>query len=206
MKLALGAAVILAVLVALWLVIRKADETPAAPAPNVATGSAPGPTTPSKPTGVTTTPMLPDQPRAPDSDSGSNYVVGDVNIRDHRHGGSAAPMDVPPGIHPPDTRVLPSPITHAIGQKVRALMMECVASMPREARGADPRLEGQIVVSITSGKLAIVDDTFNVRDVSGAAQEQVRQCVQTRAVGLDTTAPNEPDIEKYSLQINYAIP
>ena len=198
--LVLLAAVVLAAAFGLWLLLRKDDSAVASTAPS----EAPAPVASREP-GTTVAPSLPTPPPALGSDPATEYRVGDVQIRDHR-GGDVVPRDIPPNIHPPDTRELPSTLTHAISQKVRQVMMECVADLPREARGPQPRLEGQILVSIKEKRLTLVESTMQLRDVVGAALEPVRQCIQTRSVGLDTPAADQADIEKYSIQITFAIP
>jgi hypothetical protein len=115
-------------------------------------------------------------------------------------------IDLPPNVHPPESRKLPSELTQAIAQKVRAVMEDCTASVPREARGPGPRLEGQIVVGIADKKLTITKATAELRDVFGAAVGPTKACIEQKAVGLATAAADQADLPTYSININFAIP
>lgn len=202
--LVIGAIVLLGALVVLWLAMRKPDDATASSrqpegSATVVVGT--------KPPGTGVAPSLPSNGSAPAGSGGDprEYTVGDIQVRDHR-AGDQKPIDIPPNVHPPESRQLPSEFTHAIGQKVKAVMLECAASIPREARGPAPRLEGQIIVGIKDQKLAISKATMLLRDVVGAAVDPVKSCIEQKSLGLQTAATEQPDMESYSINITFAIP
>ncbi|MDB4953593.1 MAG: hypothetical protein JWO36_1162 [Myxococcales bacterium] len=202
--LVIAAAALLAGLVGLWLAMRTTEDSPSARASDsgsqdVIVGN--------KPPGTVTAPALPagSGSAVQGEDGARSYVVGGVQIRDHR-GGDQKPIDLPPNIHPPESRQLPSELTHAISQKVKQVMMECTADVPREARGPGPRLEGQIIVGIKDQKITISKATMQLRDVVGAAVEPTKACIEHKAIGLQAAAADQADMESYSINLTFAIP
>lgn len=202
-----AAIALLGAMLGLWLWMRKGD------APASARSDGPQQViVPTKPPGSAEVPSLPGSGSAAfaegGSGSGSNerdYVVGDVHVRDHR-AGTPVKIDLPPNVHPPESRRLPSELTQAIAQKVRTVMEGCTANVPREARGPGPRLEGQIVVGIADKKLTITKSIVELRDVFGAAVEPTKACIEQKSVGLDTAAADQADLASYSINVNFAIP
>lgn len=195
--------------IALWLALRS-DDTPTAPAADhpadppaqvAATDHAGGaPPSPALPAGG------PGDAAVTTDDAGvRSYTVGGIQVRDHR-AGSQTPMDIPPNIHPPAARRLPSTLTHAISQQLEQVMRDCVASLPREARGKRPRLEGQIVVAIKDHQLSVTKSTMQLRNVSGAPVDSIKSCIEQRSIGLTTPAADQADLDTYSIGISFAIP
>ena len=108
--------------------------------------------------------------------------------------------------HPAEGRKIPSTLTHAVAQKVKAVMMQCVENLPKEARGEKPRLEGQISIAIKDHKVTVTKSTMHLRNMSGAAVEPAKQCIEQNAIGLDNPAPDQADLDDYSINISFAIP
>jgi hypothetical protein len=131
-------------------------------------------------------------------------VVGGVRIRDHRKG-EHVQLDVPPSIHPPGGRKLPSELTNAIAQQVRAAVNECAASVPAEARGDKPRMDGEIQIAIKDRQARVTSATIQPRDITGSV-EQVKQCVEQRAVGIASPSGDEADLEGYSITLSIRLP
>ncbi len=202
--LAVGALIIAGSVLALWLVMRTNDPAAPTPAP---TGhdDPPTPTERSHP-GVTViqTPKLPEAPAAGSADNVTEYTVGGVAIRDHRSGEHAA-RDLPQNVHPPGGHKIDSHLTWEISQKVRAVTKDCAASVPKDARGSAPKVEGQIVIAIKDKQLAITGATMQVRDVTSAG-DTVKQCIEQKSVGLTNPAPDEPDVDNYSITLSLDLP
>lgn len=207
-----GALVVLAAAVVLVVMIAKPGEEPTATPPTqpaTETAAKPVPT-PDRPASVTVT----DRPRgesAPTPMTGGEnpreYAVGDTPVRDHRAGDNK-PIDIPPNVHPNDSRLIPSSLTHDISQKVKAAMRDCVKDLPRDGRGEKPRMEGQILIAIKDRTLAVTQATIQLRDLDGlgAAAEAAKQCVEAHAVGLSTVAPDEADLASYSINLSFLVP
>lgn len=207
--LVIGLAIVVALVVGLWLLLGRDDQTTAQASPTPATGPAVDTSTrarpsvtPGAPTGA---PIVPSMPPPSSAENPREYAVGDVHVRDHRAGDNK-PLDIPPNAHPAEGRAIPSTLTHEIAQKVRTVMMECVASLPKEARGSKPRLEGQIVIAINANKLSITKSTMHLRNISGDAVEPTKQCIESKALGLENPAPDQADLDNYSINISFAIP
>jgi hypothetical protein len=208
--LATGAAAVLAIGIGLYVLGSRVgasndDVTSASRDPKIAQAS------PGKPTGSTVprTPSATDTPERPSDTSPStatrDYMVGGVRIRDHRSG-DHAPIDVPPAIHPPEGRKLPSELVNDVSQKVRAAVSECAASVPPDARGEKPRAEGEIVVAIKNHQAAITGATIQLRDVTGASVDAVKQCIEQKAIGAATPSGDEADVEGYSITLSIRLP
>lgn len=184
----------------LWLRPRDPEAAPAAPPAATAPAAAPGQAAPAAP-------ALPDR-RAETTEPDTTvhqYQVGDVEIRDHRSG-SSAPRDLPPNMHAPGARMLPSSLTHAIATQVRTVMMDCAQGLPREARGPKARLEGTIEVAIHGHQLSITSAEYQLRDVFGPALDATKDCIAQRSIGLAVAAGDEEDLDKFSITVSNAIP
>lgn len=202
----LAAAVVLVVMLAQGgddgsaIATQKPSET-VSPTAAQSTGGGASVTVTERPRGETRPPVMPASGEHP-----REYAVGDSPVRDHRAGDNK-PLDIPPNVHTSDSRLIPSSLTHEISQKVKAVLKECVASLPKEGRGAKPRLEGQIVIAIKDKTLSVTESTIQMRDLDGlgAATETAKQCVQSHAVGLSTPAEGEADLAAYPINLSYAI-
>lgn len=181
-----------------------------------ATGAQPGSAAPTTGT-PTSTPHATggvaqtETPRLPQagSDSGSaaadfrEYAVGDRRVRDHRKG-DKPPIELPPAIHPPDSRKVDPALTRALGEKFKVVMKECTVDLPVEARGASPRLDALIVVSIKNKQATVTKSFSQLRDVVGASLEPIKQCVEQKSIGL-VTATEEADLDSYDINLSYAL-
>jgi hypothetical protein len=199
--------VVIALAIGGWLLFRKekpdatatATGSGAQASPTASTDPAPTPTpAPSLPSNTDVTHAVP--PPTP----ANEYVVGDVRVRDHR-AGSNAPLDIPPNVHRPNTRELPSTLTAALAQKVRGVLADCTKDLPADARGAHPRLEGQLVVGIKDHKMTVTGATMQLRDVSGDAAATTKSCIEQHSVGLETVASDQDDIDNYSIGVTFAV-
>jgi hypothetical protein len=208
--LAIGAAVVLAAGVILWLMLR--DD-------NRATPSTPSTTTQQTPEPVVRPPAAdripaPNTPVVTDSDEPRSaqaeaeqpreYTVGGIEVRDHRTG-NHPPMDLPLNIHPPTTHRVAAALVHELSSKIQGVMKECTANLPPEARGTKPRLEGVVWIAIKDKQARVTEATMQLRDVVGDAVEPTKTCIQEKSVGITTPAANEPDLEKYSISVTYAL-
>lgn len=208
--LVLGGVVVLAILVALWLALK--NDTSAAGGPTSGSGASspvaidvtpPPRGTPSVTDGTTQAP--PALPQASDGEHPRDYVVGDIRVRDHRSGDNK-PLDIPPNAHPAEGRAIPSTLTHEVAGKVKQVMMQCVANLPKEARGNKPRLEGQISIAIKDKKVTVTKSTMQMRNVTGESVEPTKQCIEQKSIGLETAAPDQDDLDDYTINLSFAIP
>jgi hypothetical protein len=147
------------------------------------------------------------EPRAPRDPSGStaDYKVGNLGVRDHR-GSNAAPVDVPPNVHPPGETLIDSTLTNEIGQKVRAVIYACAREAGREGRGTSPRVEGQFVIDVHAHELKVSSALFQVRDLAEAPASQIKQCVEGKVVGLTVPAPQQDDVASYGINVTLRLP
>jgi len=209
--LALGGGLLLVAGLVLWILLRRdepradatpvAQPTPAAPAADQRSARAENPHA-DHPT-VTTTSST-GTPTTNDQGEVKEYEVNGVKIRDHRKG-DHPPPDLPPNLHPLEGRHLPVTLTTAISNKLQVVLKECAADVPVEARGAKPRLEGTIFVAIKDHSLRITQTTAQLRDVVGASVEPTKRCFEEKSVGLATPAPDQDDLDSYSITITYAL-
>jgi hypothetical protein len=192
----------------LVLVLSAEDGTPAQASSPVARPAVVGASGSSAAAPTVTATERGERPALPEPAPGQSpkdYVVGDIRVRDHRAGDSE-PLDIPPNVHPAEGRALPSTLTHEIAQKVKAVVMACTASLPEDARGGRPRVEGQIEVAIKGGQMTITKSTMQLREVIGDAALTTKQCVETKSIGLANPAPDQADLDRYSINVTFAIP
>jgi hypothetical protein len=199
---------VLGAAVALVVILAKSGKDDAKGADSaakpVATGSALSP--PSPPVIVTDKPRGESVP-TPITDPSRDYSLGGAHVHDHRSG-EQKPLDVPPNIHPSESRQLPSNLTYDISEKVKAVMADCVASLPKEGRGSKPRVEGQVVVAIKDKTMSVTSSTIQLRDLEGlgAAADTAQQCIQSHAVGLSSPAAGEADLDAYTINLSLRVP
>jgi hypothetical protein len=208
--LVLGGVAVIALIVGLWLVLANDDGAAAqtssttSPAPSGTSVGVPPPR--GEPT-VTTTERgeRPELPATTSPEHPRDYVVGDIRVRDHRSGDNV-PLDIPPNVHPPEGPKIPSTLTHAVAQQLKPIMMECVASLPKDARGDRPRLEGQLIIAIKDHKATVTKSIMQLRNVTGESVEPAKQCIESRAIGIEAQAADQADLDSYSINISFAIP
>jgi hypothetical protein len=131
-------------------------------------------------------------------------MVGGVRVRDHRSG-DRTPSAVPPAVHPPGGRKIASHLTSDIAQKVRAVMTECAFSLPPDARGAEPRLDGTIEIAIKDRLATITSASVQLRDVSASAAAPVKRCIDEKSVGVATSAGEEADVAGYAITLSFRL-
>lgn len=199
-----GAVVVMAIILVIWM--RSGGDpaaTEAAPPAGepAATSAAPAIASPKH---ATVEPALP----RPDDGSAAapayrEYAVGDRLVRDHRKG-DKPPVDIPPSVHRPEGRRLAPSVTHAVGQQLKVVVTECAASLPAEARGAKPRLEGQVVIAIKDKQLTVKSSVVQVRDVAADAGAAIKQCIEQKATSV-AHAADEADLESYDMNVSYGL-
>jgi hypothetical protein len=198
--LALGAAVVLAAVIALYFAARSDDPVPGftqAEPGKASNGSRPaGPATMAS--GDVTPPAV--RPGREVTD----YMVGSARVRDHRSG-ERTPDVVPRAAHPPEGRKIASQLTSDVAQKVRAAMTECAMNLPRDARGADPRLDGTVEIAIKDRQATITSASVQLRDVQSSAADSLKRCVEQKSVGVATSAGEEADVAGYAIAVAFRV-
>jgi len=189
----------------LWLMLRSGDEPSSEGASNAVTEPAATQPTPARPESApTVTPSLTaEPPRAPAGEAVKEYVVGDRRIRDHRSG-ERAPIDIPPAVHPPDSRKIKSNLTHDIGQKLKVIVKDCALALPAGAKTGDPRLEGKIVIAIKAKQVTVTNAVVQLRDVEDASVEAVKKCIEDKSLAV-THVAEEDDLESYDINLSYSL-
>lgn len=191
--LALGAAVVLAAAIGLYVLLRADDDGPEA---RPSAGST-EPSSVQKFAGAE-----PNRPRLP---SPTEYRAGATRVRDHR-AGEHTPIQAPPRIPRPDGREIPSTLTSSLGRGIRTALRPCAAGIAPSALGPRPRIEGQILVSIRDHQATVTSSTLKLRDVADDARAQAEECLARSAVGFVAPAGDEPDIDDYSITLSLTLP
>jgi len=195
--LALAAVVVVAAVIGM-VVLMRADDAPAErdsppPAPPVV---ARDPGTPR---------LAPPDPQSQPSGRPAN-TIRDHRIRDDR-AEEHAPTEPPQPSQPPQgVRPNASRVTEGLSQKLQPSLQECAANLKPDAHGARSRVEGEIRVAIKDHQATIVSAAFQLRDVSDAVQEPIKQCLVQHAVGLVAPATDEADIDSYAITVSMRWP
>lgn len=132
-------------------------------------------------------------------------IINGVRVRDHRRDRSK-PISFPDRPPPSDTRRIGRTTTVDINNRILPFVRECGSSVPPEARGDRPRVEGQVIVSIKDHQARVTEATVEISAVAGAALDVAKQCIQQKALGVVVPAADEADIENYPIQLSYALP
>jgi hypothetical protein len=211
--LALAGGLVLAAVIALYVLSRTGDDAGEhdSTGPKIAEvdlgkpGSRLRPITPSLPA-VPGGSAVPDRSAVPgrSGSPGRDYMIGGVHVRDHRSG-DHPPVELPPAIHAPHGRRIPSQLTYDLTQRLRAVVNECAANIPPEARGAKPGVDGQIMIAIKNQQATVTRATFVLRDVA-ASEAPVKACVEQKAVGVAAPSGDEPDVEDYGITLSLRLP
>jgi hypothetical protein len=201
--LAIGGAVVLAFVVGLYVALSQADDT-------AASGSVPKNAERVRrdiPDGARRTPTDRTAER-PSAALPVNAAAGDgggMIVRDHRSG-NPAPVPVAPVVMRPSHHRITPQLSSEVSQKVRAAVAACAGDVPKEARGAKPRFEGQITIAIKNGEATIKTAALELRDVNGVAVDDLNQCVAQRSIGATTPAGDEPDTDGYLITLSLRLP
>ncbi|HWO20164.1 MAG TPA: hypothetical protein VNO30_15360 [Kofleriaceae bacterium] len=149
-----------------------------------------------------------DQARRDSSDRppSTETVINGVRVRDHRRDRSK-PISLPTTRPPPRDRRIAPELTGEITNRIVPIVRDCAnANLPPEARGARPRVEGQVVIAIKEKQARVTQAIVELSDVTGGTVDVARRCIEDKAVGLTLPAAAEEDLEDYPIRISYAIP
>jgi hypothetical protein len=201
--LAIGLVIVVAAGVALYVATQRDDATSvgAAPAPRNADVVAGGGAPMGRERAGRAAPLLP----SPGAANASDYMVGDVRVRDHRSGDHDK-TDVEPVIHPPTGPRIDSKLSSEIARSMRGVVAECAALVPAGERGAKPRFEGQIKIAVARGSATITSAQIRLRDTTGDSITAAQQCLEQKVIGISTPSGNEPDIEDYGITLSLRLP
>jgi hypothetical protein len=149
---------------------------------------------------------LPQTGSAPTLGGPDEYTVGGLKVRDHRRGDTGK-LDIPPNVHKPGATEIPSTLTHELAQQVKAVMRDCVKSLPADARGDAPKLEGQITIAVKDQKASITKSLVQLRDVKeGDALTAAKQCIESKSIGIGAPASAVPNLDAYTINLSFLIP
>lgn len=200
------AVVVLIAGVGLYVLLGRSAKTPS---PTTTTVGSNGTTTVTTTTTTTTDPSLPTLPQAgspPALGGPDEYTVGGLKVRDHRRGDTQK-LDIPPNVHQPGAVEIPSTLTHELAQQVKAVMRDCVKSLPADARGNAPKLEGQITIAVKDQKASITKSLVLLRDVKESdAVTAAKQCIESKSVGIGAPASDVPNLDAYTINLSFLIP
>jgi hypothetical protein len=196
------AAVVLVAGIGLYVLLGSSSK----PAPQTTTTVGSNGTTTVTTTTDPSVPTLPQTGSAPALGGPDQYTVGGMKVRDHRRGDTEK-LDIPPNVHPPGATEIPSTLTHELAQQVKAVMRDCVKSLPADARGEAPKLEGQITIAVKDQKASITKSLVQLRDVKeGDALTAAKQCIESKSIGIGAPASAVPNLDAYTINLSFLIP
>ena len=106
---------------------------------------------------------------------------------------------------PPNRRTLQPAMTKAIADRVRDVMHDCVKTVPKEARGENPRLEGTINIAIKDKQVSINKAELRIKDVTEGVADTTRQCIEQKSRAITHAAGDEADLESYDINLSFAL-
>jgi hypothetical protein len=195
--LALGAAIVVAAVIGLYVLLR----TDSAPAPARTHRDVPdqriADTGPGKARNRPVPVLRQDGSAAPGS------TAGQPSTRDHRAAEHAA-VDPPPD--PPAGRRINVQVTSDLSQVLRPALQECAANLAPGTAGDLSRVDGQVVIAIKDHQAIVISASFRLHDFAEAAQADITQCLVQHAVGVAALAGDEPDIDSYPITVSLRWP
>jgi hypothetical protein len=197
------AAVVLVAGIGLYVLLGRSAKTPTTTT-TVGSNGTTTVTTTTDPSG--SIPSLPSTGSAPALGGPDEYTVGGLKVRDHRRGDNQK-LDIPPNVHQPGAVEIPSTLTHELAQQVKAVMRDCVKSLPADARGEAPKLEGQITIAVKDQKASITKSLVLLRDVKESdATTAAKQCIESKSIGIGAPASSVPNLDAYTINVSFLIP
>jgi hypothetical protein len=133
---------------------------------------------------------------------GAGALDGMVGQRDRA--AEHAAVDSPPD--PPAGRKINIQVTSDLSQVLRPALQECAANLAPGAAGDLARVDGQVVIAIKDRQATVTSASFQLIDISEAAQADLKQCLAQRAVGVTAPAGDEPDVDSYPITISLRWP
>lgn len=134
------------------------------------------------------------------------YVRDDgVMVRDHRT--RAAPPMMSGTVTRPQrtiTKVAPTTVV-AVRNAMRPIVYGCLSDTPAHSLGADPRLQGVVVISIAASKLTIDDVTVQTRDVEDPGANQLQECVVQRMKPVTLAIPGSEDVKSHTVTLPFRL-
>lgn len=194
--LALAAAIVVAAVIGLYVMLRT-DE----PAPTPVLPEPPDQTIPATEPGKARNRVAP--VLRPDGSAAPARRVGELGVRDHRAPEHVA-ADPPPD--PPAGHKINVQVTSGLAQVLRPALQECAANLAPGVAGDTSRIEGQVVIAIKNHQATVTSASFQLHDFAEAAQDGIKQCLVQRAVGVSSSAGDEPDIDSYPITVSLRWP
>lgn len=207
--LAIGAGAVVAAAVVLVIALRTGDGAPeddaATAAPQVAadTNRRPPTANPGAPGAPVVKPSEVGDVERPDRPEVREYEIDGVKVRDHRK--NPTDLKLPPNIHPPERRRISSTVVGDIHNQVMRLAPECTKDLTVD-RGAKPKIEMQVVISIKDKQVKVTKGTAALSDVTGSGADMVKGCMEQKVMTIVSSAPDEPDVDDYSINLSMPYP
>jgi hypothetical protein len=133
------------------------------------------------------------------------YVREDgVLVRDHRSGNP--PMRTAPIRRPRRNLGAVEPTTViAVRNAMRPIVYRCTAEIPAAGMEADPRLQGEVVISIAAEYLTVDDVKVQIAHVQGAAESKLRDCVVQGVSKIAFDVPGATAVTDYTLTLPFRL-
>jgi hypothetical protein len=144
-----------------------------------------------------------------DTDAGAKgprvYVREDgVLVRDHR--ARATMMSSSELVRPKTAPAKMEPTTIiAVRNAMRPIVFRCAEAIPAASMGEDPRLQGEVMVSIAEGNLRVDDAVMKLADVEESAAAPMRDCVVQGVRDIHLATPEAADVTRTTLTLPFRL-
>jgi hypothetical protein len=193
--LAIGAAIVAAAVIGLYVMLRTNREP--APVPPERPDQRIADTEPGK-ARKRVAPAL-----RPDGSAPPMRAAGERDVRDHRapeHVAAEPPPDPPAG------HTINVQVTSDLSQVLRPALQGCATNLAPGVAGDTSRVEGQVIIAIKNHQATVTSASFQLHDFAEAAQADLKQCLVQRAVGVTSPSGDEPDIDSYPITVSLRWP
>jgi hypothetical protein len=144
-----------------------------------------------------------------DTDAGARgprvYAREDgVLVRDHR---ARATMMTPTELMRPKTGTakVDSSVIIAVRNAMRPIVHRCAEAIPAASMGEDPRLQGEVMISIAEGNLSVDDAATKLVDVDESAAAPMRDCVVQGVKAIHLATPGTGAVTRTILTLPFRL-
>lgn len=130
------------------------------------------------------------------------YVRDDgIAVRDHRSG-DKAPNLTKQIARPRKAQRIDAALMVSVKNAVRPHVTACTDQLPDDAFGADPRVQGEVIVSIADDQVRIDKLNLQLNDVR---DDGLTDCVRQAVAGVSVPSDGHESLEAYTLTLPFRI-
>lgn len=125
-------------------------------------------------------------------------------VRDHRQRAGLSEIRGSPR-RPGAVRKIDPLVVVAVRNAMRPIVHRCAGDVADGSFGAEPRLQGEVVISVAAGNLTVDEVLVKTLDVAEEAADGVRDCVIQGMLDMTLPAEGQPDLSRHTLTLPFRL-